>query len=596
MKTNRSGHTAIAFTNLKDNSMFHRLQRMAFLAYVFIPFCPANSQDVDLVLHHGRIVTVDDQFSIAQAMAIAGDRIVAVGSDETVLAKKGPNTKLIDLAGKMVLPGLIDSHVHAPDAAIYEFDHVVPEMESIGDVLSYLRSRTQVVPEGEWISVSQVFVTRLKEPRFPTRLELDQVAPKHPIAFRTGPDAALNSMALERSGIGEDFQITDGEPGHLERDPKTGRLNGILRSCSRLIKSQPSGKSPTNDEKAIALKRMLHDYNRVGLTSVSDRNASDLGIELYQALLSKNELSCRVYLYYGINAQEKIETLEDKIPTIGKHPLREYNSMLWLRGVKIFLDGGMLTGSAYMRKPWGKSEIYSITDPDYRGLLYVQEEKLYRISKAVIANELQMTAHSVGDGAIHALIDAYARVNQEISLEGKRPCITHCNFLSAEAIASMKQLGLVADLQPAWLWLDGQTLLNQFGQDRTQYFQPYRSLIDQGVIVGGGSDHMQKVGSFRAVNPYNPFLGMWIAVQRTPRRTDQVFHAEQRISREEAIRLYTINNAYLTFEEKQKGSLEAYKLADFIILDRDILSCPIDDLRSAEVLSTYVGGRMVYQK
>jgi predicted amidohydrolase YtcJ len=166
--------------------------------------------------------------------------------------------------------------------------------------------------------------------------------------------------------------------------------------------------------------------------------------------------------------------------------------------------------------------------------------------------------------------------------------------MSRESIKEMARLGIVADLQPAWLYMDGKTLLKQFGQKRTKYFQPYRSLFDRGVIVGGGSDHMQKIGSLRSVNPYNPFLGMWITLQRQPRNMDGILHAEQRLKRHEALRLYTINNAYLTFEEKVKGSLEVGKLADFVVVDRDILEVELDAIKDTQVLRTYIGGRLVY--
>lgn len=250
-----------------------------------------------------------------------------------------------------------------------------------------------------------------------------------------------------------------------------------------------------------------------------------------------------------------------------------------------------------MREPWGVSSIYSITDPEYRGLLYVEASKLYQMAKLALENDLQFTAHAVGDGAVLSLIDAYERIaEQDFPVKDKRPCITHCNFMSAEAIDTMEKLGIVADLQPAWLVLDGKTLLKQFGQDRTKYFQPYRTLFDQRVVVGGGSDHMQKIGSLRSVNPYNPFLGIWATVVRMPRGMDEALHPEQQIGRYEAIRLYTLNNAHLTFEEKEKGSIEVGKLADFIILDRDLLECPMDEIRSTQVLETYLGGERVYER
>ncbi len=437
-------------------------------------------------------------------------------------------------------------------------------------------------------------MTRLRDQRFPTRFELDKVAPNNPVFFRTGPDGALNSMALKFCGIDKDFKITDGEPGYIERDPKTNEPNGILRSCTRLVKNTEAATNPSEQDRASRLSQLLRDYNSVGLTSICDRLTTDSGLALYESLLAQDRLTCRVFMSYSLNAQASMEEIEATIFEAAKHPRHEYNNRLWLRGVKIFLDGGMLTGSAYMRQPWGVSSIYSITDPNYRGLLYVEPSKLYRMAKLSLENDLQFTAHSVGDGAVHALIDAYARINDDFEIREKRPCITHCNFMSAEAIDEMARLGIVADLQPAWLWLDGKTLLKQFGQDRTEFFQPYRTLFDRNVIVGGGSDHMQKIGSMRSVNPYNPFLGMWIAVARQPQGATEPLHSEQKISRAEAIRLYTINNAYLTFEEKQKGSLESGKLADFIIVDRDLLECPVDDIRETQVLQTFVGGRQVY--
>lgn len=551
----------------------------------------------DYVYFNGKLVTVNERSAVAQAFATRKDRIIAVGSDMEVRKLAGPSTVARDLRGAMVLPGLIDSHVHAPDAAVYEFDHDIPEMHDIDQVLEYIRTRVEALEEGKWIVVSQIFVTRLAEPRFPTRYELDQVAPKHPVFFRTGPDGALNSLALEKCGIDKDYKITDGQPGYLERDPETDQPNGILRSCTRIVKVEDPQAKPSPAQRAERLEKLLRDYNSVGITSICDRAATDEGIDLYESLLKRDALTCRVFLSYAINAQSSMEEIETRIRNAANHPRHTYDNRLWLRGIKIFLDGGMLTGSAYMREPWGVSSIYSITDPEYRGLLYVEASKLYQMAKLALENDLQFTAHAVGDGAVLSLIDAYERIaEQDFPVKDKRPCITHCNFMSAEAIDTMKKLGIVADLQPAWLVLDGKTLLKQFGQDRTKYFQPYRTLFDQRVVVGGGSDHMQKIGSLRSVNPYNPFLGIWATVVRMPRGMDEAFHPEQQIGRYEAIRLYTLNNAHLTFEEKEKGSIEVGKLADFIILDRDLLECPMDEIRSTQVLETYLGGERVYER
>ncbi len=553
-----------------------------------------SGQAPDRIIHHAKIVTVDAQFRVAEAMAVRGERIVAVGHNSEILNLADEKTELVDLKGKTVLPGLIDSHVHAIGAAEYEFDHTMPDMLSIADVLQYIRGRAELLDDGEWISVGQVFVTRLNEQRFPTRTELDSVAPNNPVYFRTGPDAALNSLALKLSGIDRDFKITDGEPGYIEIDPDSGEPTGILRSCTRLAKIKNSDRKPTPADRRQRLIELLQDYNSVGITSIADRAASDDAIEIFKGLRDEGQLSCRVFLSYSLNAQSSFEQISAQVIQAATSPLHDYNNMLWLRGAKIFLDGGMLTGSAYMRQPWGISSIYAINDPNYRGLLYVEAEKLFKIAKVCLDNEIQITAHSVGDGAVHALIDAYEQVNTETPIASRRPCITHCNFMSAEAIERMGRLGIVADIQPVWLWLDGKTLLRQFGEDRTEYFQPYRKLVDSHIVFGGGSDHMQKIGSMRSVNPYNPFLGIWITQSRIPRGMNKPLHPEQRITREEAIRFYTMNNAFLTFEEKEKGSLEANKLADFIVLDKDILTCPVDEIRDIQVERTYLGGKLIY--
>ncbi len=554
----------------------------------------AAAEPPDLIVHHGKVVTVDKEFAIVEAFAVQGDRIIAVGSNADIAPLAGPETKQIDAGGKMVIPGLIDSHVHPTGAAMYEFDHPIPELDTVADVLKYIAARADELDDGDWISLSQVFITRLRDQRYPTRAEMDAAAPKNPVVFRTGPDVALNSLALELSGITRDSKIPEGKGGKIEFDPATGEPTGILRNAGYLVKSKSKGRAATDDDRRERLRLLFADYNKVGITSIADRNSGESAIKLYEALKERDELTCRIFVSHGVSGSAKWEQLQPAIQKVAEHPLHEYNPWIWVRGIKVFLDGGMLTGSAYMRQPWGVSEIYSITEPDYRGLQFIESAPLEQMARYALEHDLQFTAHSVGDGAVHALIDAYEKINETLPVREKRPCITHCNFMSAEAVEKMAKIGIVADLQPAWLWLDGATLTKQFGNDRLAYFQPYRSIFDAGVVVGGGSDHMQRIGSFISVNPYNPFLGMWIAVAREARRMDGTFHPEQAITRAEALKLYTINNAFLTFEEQHKGSLEPGKLADFVILNQDLLECPLDELMNTTVAATYVGGKPVY--
>jgi predicted amidohydrolase YtcJ len=239
------------------------------------------------------------------------------------------------------------------------------------------------------------------------------------------------------------------------------------------------------------------------------------------------------------------------------------------------------------------SKIYSIKDPNYRGVLFIPKERLLPIVQTTIEAGLQFTAHSVGDGAVHTLIEVYDELSHRMPIRKTRPCITHCNFMSAEAVHKLAELGVAADIQPAWLYLDTRTLTAQFGYDRLRWFQPLKSLFEAGAVAGGGSDHMQKIGSLRSVNPYNPFLAMWTTITRKAKWHEGQLHPEEALSREQAIRFYTTNNAYILFLDDRVGSLEEGKLADLIVVDRDLLTCPVDDIKDTRVLRTYLGGKLV---
>jgi predicted amidohydrolase YtcJ len=551
----------------------------------------------DLILHNAKVVTVDRQFRVVEALAIEGEKITAVGSNEALLKLKGPKTKTIDLGGKVVLPGLIDSHTHPTGAAMHEFDHPIPDVETIADVLAYIKSRAKGLPEGEWIVVSQMFITRLKEQRYPTRQELDEAAPKNPVFYSTGPDASLSTLALKASGIVKGWKPNDGGTGFAEMDPTTGEPTGILRNCSRFVKPQtPSARHATEMDRVQRLLTLFADYNSVGITSIIDRGASTDGLARMKKLHDAGKLSVRVAGSVIIDTGGATEKVQAAIQKLAEHPLRQPDDWIHIIGVKIFLDGGMLTGSAYMREPWGISKIYSITDPQYRGVLFVSAEKLAAIVKTTVELGMQFTAHSVGDGAVHALLDAYVEVNKTTPVRKTRPCLTHSNFMSKEAVELLPKLGVVVDIQPAWLYLDAHTLLAQFGDERLRYFQPLRSIFESGGLAGGGSDHMQKIGSLRSVNPYDPWLGMWTTVTRKGKSMEKPLHPEEALTREQAIRFYTSNNAQLMFLEDKVGSLEPGKLADLIVIDRDILSCPVDDIRGTKVLRTFVGGKQVYEQ
>ena len=382
----------------------------------------------------------------------------------------------------------------------------------------------------------------------------------------------------------------------MEINAGTGEPTGLLRELGRFVKVKQATKSPSAEEVYARTLDLFHDYNSVGLTSICDRGAGKDSIERYAKMLGRGDLPLRVMCSHTFNTVGMWRTIEQGIDEVLANPLVKGDHMLRIIGTKIWLDGGMLTGSAYMREPWGVSKIYGISDPAYCGTLNVQPDMLEKMVEKVTAAGLQFTAHSVGDGAVHTLLDAYEAVDAKHSIRGTRSCITHSNFMSQEAISRAAKLGVMMDIQPIWLHLDSRTLLAQFGQERTRWFQPLKSIFEAGGIVGGGSDHMQKIGSFRSVNPYNPWLGMATAITRKAKYVDAPVHPEQALTREQAVRFYTINNAKILFLDEVTGSLEKGKAADLILLDRDVLTCAPEDIAQTQVLKTWLAGKLVFEK
>ena len=551
----------------------------------------------DLILHHGRIVTVDDHFSIREAIAIRQGRVLQVGTDRAILRLKGPGTETVDLAGKMVIPGLIDSHTHPLSASLAEFDHSIPQMDCVQDVLDYFAARSKVVPEGEWLVLRQVFITRLREQRYPTRAELDKAAPRHPVLFATGPDGMFNSLGLQANHIDRDFKAPPGGPGLVEKDPGTGEPTGLVRTFARFLKVPQTGKQPTKQDEENCLVELFRDYNSVGITAVCERDAYPDQVPIYKAVRQSGRTSMRVSLSCHIDTEGDLEAIQNRIRQLATDPLfQKSDTLLRIIGIKTYFDGGMLTGSAYMQKPWGISAMYGITDPNYRGLLFIPRDRLRALVRTTVEAGLQFTAHSVGDGAVQELLDAYQDVGRDLPVRATRPCIEHSNFMSKHAVEQASRLGVLVDIQPAWLYLDTRTLVKQFGYERLRYFQPLRSIFAAGGVVGGGSDHMQKIGSLRSNNPYNPFLGMATAVARQARWYAGRLHPEEALSRQQALRMYTINNARILFLDDVIGSLAPGKFADLAVIDRDLLKCPEDQIASTQVLQTYFNGKPVAGK
>jgi predicted amidohydrolase YtcJ len=545
----------------------------------------------DLILLNGKIVTVDQNFTIAEAVAINKDKIIAVGSNKEIRKLANKQTKIIDLGGKTVIPGLIDAHAHPEPASVSELDQEIPDVDTIGELLNWIKSQAIKKKQGEWIIFPKLFFTRLKELRQPLLAELDSVAPYHPVFLNGSYGGMINSAAMRVSGITENSM----DPGMI-RDKKTGLLTGLIRAAAFKLLKLPLIKPLSFEQKEEALQAMLKRYNQYGITNIGSGSGDYGSFSMYQDLNKRNKLTTRIFQNIILNRQPgaSVEMLIDTLKTL-KYVTGYGDKMVRIGALKIVLDGGILTGTAYMREPWGDkaSDIFGIDDTTYRGVLYYSREDVLAIVKE--ANELnwKFTAHCTGGGGVDLLLDVYEEVNRIKPIKERRFSIIHGNFFTKDAIRRMNELGVYADMQPAWFYKDADAMEHILGEKRIETFHPYRSLINAGVMVNGGSDHMAKFDANSSINPYNPFLAMWTMVSHTTERGTVIMPSEA-ISREQALKIYTINNAYASFEESLKGSIEPGKLADMAVLTDDLLTCAVDQIKNIKSDLTFMGGKVVY--
>jgi len=401
----------------------------------------------------------------------------------------------------------------------------------------------------------------------------------------------INSAAMSLSGIDENTL----HKGIL-KDKESGELTGFIRASAFGLLTLPPRKTLSPQEREDALLSMLKRYNRYGITSLCSGAGDFESFAMYRELGNEGKLTMRICqnIILPLNTVSDASMLAD---TINAFNFVTGDGDEWARigAVKVFLDGGILTGTAYMREPWGDRarSIFGVRDPNYRGVVNLSFEELFAIVSAANENGWKFTAHSTGGGGVDLLLDVYEQVNGIKSIKDRRFSIIHGNFFTDRAIQRMSELGVYADMQAAWFYKDADAMKKILGNERIASFHPYRSLIDGGVLVNGGSDHMVKWDADASINPYNPFLAMWTMVTRTTER-NSVIMPDEAITREEALRMYTINNACASFEESIKGSIEPGKLADLVMLSDDLLDCPVARIRDIQSELTIVGGKIVY--
>lgn len=544
-----------------------------------------------MLLINGKIITVDKNFSVEEAVAVKGDRITAVGSTREILGLSGKETKVIDLKGKTVIPGLIDAHLHPESAALSELHSKIPDLHTVGELLTWIRSQADGKKDGEWIIHPKLFYTRLEELRPPTLEELDEAAPQNPVFLNGSFGGMINSAAMKVSGI-------SGKTVHpgIIHDKLTGCLTGFIRASAFSLLRLPPEKNVSDEQMLDALEAMLKRYNSYGITGVCSGEGDFRNYEMYRTLHEKDRLTVRVFQNILLNPgrDESLNTLLDSVQRC-KYATGSGDEWVKIGALKIFLDGGILTGTAYLEEPWGEkaAEIFGIEEPDYRGVLKYSYDEVLSAVRVAAENNWKFTAHCTGGGAVNMLLDAYEEVNKTIPLKGKRFSIIHGNFFDVSARGRMSQMEIFADMQAAWFYKDADAMNTILGADRIRSFHAYRSMVDAGIIVNGGSDHMVKWDANTSVNPYNPFLGMWTMITRSTEKGSVIF-PEEAVTREEALKMYTINNAFASFEEDQKGSLEPGKFADLAVISDDILTCPAGQIRNIVSLLTLTGGKVVY--
>ena len=566
-------------------------------AAAFVLASPAAAQDVgvpDVVYYNAKIVTVDDGFGIAEAVAIRDGRILAVGSDDEVRSLAASATRQVDLGGRTMLPGFYDNHVHVGiGGRSGGGDLEVPTPE---DLRAVLEQRIAQVPEGEWI------VGGLKRPYFhmkmPSRWELDEIAPNHPVSLSSGHKMSVNSLALERAGITNDTP-NPADGGWIVRE-ENGEASGVLfetpaqRLITRVI---PSEEEHLDDETARQnLRRGLEKFPAMGVTSVNVTGMRPNTFRFVQDVYEKHgdelpRMTMQLRLSPGYDAfddlDEAVKVSIEELEALG-FKTGFGDDRLKYGAVKMSIDGGIAAPDFWSIDPYDGAVRFDehgpFEDPDFHGVIRIPESALYPVSKRAHELGWQLGIHAIGDAAVEMTVNVLDRILKESPRADHRHFVHHITLLPPEeTLRKMAENDLIAASQPNFTYFNTRFMLAGVSGRRLQSQNPQRSLIDRGIRVSYGSDGL----------PHGPLLGIWAAVTR--RGYDgKVYGAEEGVSVEEAIRFYTQGTAYMTFDEDRLGSIEVGKAADLVVLGEDILTIDPDHIRDIPVELTIIDGEEVF--
>lgn len=533
----------------------------------------------DIILKNGVVITVDSQDSICEAAAVKGNRIVYTGDNKGAEMWCGSDTKVIDLNGRTLLPGFIDSHMHlgmtGQNAAVI-IDCNSNDVTTIKDIQEKIRQAAAATPKGSWIKATGYEQSKLAEGRHPTRDELDEAAPDHPVQLTRCclHMGVYNTPALEAGGITGPEMFA---PGEVVVD-ENGRMTGLLKetACTYMWDKVIYTKEEyMNSFKAA--NDMLLSY---GVTSMHDGSFyGEETIGLYQEACEKGLIKVRMYnlLYHAYGKAKTIEWINSFISTGIRGGLG--NEHFRLGHVKILIDGSTSGPSCATTEPYSH-------DPLLKGIqLYTQEEADDIIIRAHNAG-FNVSAHAVGDAAVNVILTSIERAVKQ----NPRPCrhrIEHCGIINDDLLKRIKKAGIVPVPNPGFFNENAEIYVKYYG-DRVNHMFPLKSYVDNGIIAALGSDS--------PVINANPMIGIYGAVTRTDKCSGTAAGAGQCIGIMDAIRMYTYNGAYASLEENIKGSLEPGKLADMVILSENILKTPVEKIKSIKVDMTILDGEIVYER
>jgi predicted amidohydrolase YtcJ len=542
----------------------------------------------DVILTNGVVVTFDQADSREEAVAIKGDLIIAVGKSEEISHYAGPNTRIIDLRGRLLTPGLIDAHIHVASGgpfSKYALDLSYPKVRSIADIVEAVKGRAKIASSpDEWIKGVGWDEALLAEKRYITRWDLDPVSPKNPVLLThtSGHFVVVNSAALKVAEI--DRSTPQPEGGTIVKEDNTGEPTGILKELASNLVEKHSPSWTVNQLKE-GIRYLCQELVKVGVTSIKDgctlEGLEREAVSAYSSLAKSGELKVRAYMLWQIKSVNELDEMKDYLSY-------QVGDRFKLGGIKIFMDGSLMGRTAWCYEEFVDPSKGGI-DTGNRGYPVICKTEYERIVAKARSLGYQVSTHAIGGRAIDTVLDAYEKIDVGLDEENTYYTIIHASLATKDAIRRMKKLGVGVETQSSFLYFLSTAFARAITPDRMARIIPLKSFLDGGVIVGNGSDYF--------VAPFAPVYGIWAACTRKSIAGEEIskfLGNEERITVHEALRTYTSMAAKCLRFDKKIGTIEKGKLADLVLWADNLFEIPIEQIKDAKVAMTTVGGEVVY--